>query len=208
MSLDDEQTTEQDRDLNESLDEAILFAKKYLEDLLSFFGLNTDVYATSEDNEVIELNVPNTHLNGFLIGQHGDTMRSLQYMSSMALKNANFANTRVNVDIADYKKQRAERLEDHAQVWLEEVKSTAQPKHLPPMNAADRRTVHRVAGEHGLETISEGFGRDRHIVLKPAETVEETKEKPETAGKPANKKPKNEKEPASTQPEEVEDTAL
>jgi hypothetical protein len=55
---------------------AIQYAKKYLEDLLSFFGLNTDVYATTEDNEVIELNIPSTHLNGFLIGQRGETMRS------------------------------------------------------------------------------------------------------------------------------------
>lgn len=36
--------------MNESMEEAILYAKKYLEDLLSFFGLNTDVYATTEDN--------------------------------------------------------------------------------------------------------------------------------------------------------------
>jgi len=57
------------------VEESIQFAKKYLEDLLSFFGLNVDVYATSKDGEVIELNVPSTHLNGFLIGNHGDNMR-------------------------------------------------------------------------------------------------------------------------------------
>jgi predicted RNA-binding protein Jag len=37
------------------------------------------------------------------------------------------------------------------------------------MNAADRRTVHRVASEAGLASDSVGEGRDRHIVLKPAE---------------------------------------
>jgi spoIIIJ-associated protein len=40
--------------------------------------------------------------------------------------------------------------------------------HLNPMNAADRRTVHKVAAEAGLETESEGEGRDRHVVLKLA----------------------------------------
>jgi hypothetical protein len=35
------------------MEESIQFAKKYLEDILSFFGLNTDVYATTEDGEVI-----------------------------------------------------------------------------------------------------------------------------------------------------------
>src|SRR6476660_1618936 len=93
---------------NDSVEEAIVFAKKYLEDLLSFFGVNIDVYATSDD-EVIQLSIPSTHLNGFLIGQHGDTMRSLQYMVSTVLRNNNFATSRVNVDVADYKKHRAER---------------------------------------------------------------------------------------------------
>src|SRR6266576_241758 len=94
---------------NDSIEEAIVYAIKYLEDLLSFFGMNVDVYATS-DGEVIQLSVPSTHLNGFLIGQRGENMRSLQYLVSTALKNQNYRYTRVNVDIADYKKQRAERL--------------------------------------------------------------------------------------------------
>jgi spoIIIJ-associated protein len=153
--------------MNDNIEEAILYAKKYIEDLLSFFGLNTDVYATTEDHEVIELNVPSTHLNGFLIGQHGDTMRSLQYTISNALKNQNFAHNRVNVDIADYKKHRAERLAKQAEEWFKEVKESGKSKDLAPMNAADRRVVHKAASEFGLQTESIGIGRDRHIVLKP-----------------------------------------
>src|SRR3990172_4055343 len=125
--------------LNEDIEEAILYAKKYLEDLLSFFGLNTDVYATTQDHEVIELNVPSTHLNGFLIGQRGDTMRALQYMISTALKNQNFGHTRVNVDIADYKKNRAERLLSRAEEWFREVRDSGMPKELSPMSPAERR---------------------------------------------------------------------
>ena len=52
------------------MDDSITYAKKYLEDLLSFFGLNTDVHA-SHDEDVIELSIPSTHMNGFLIGQNG-----------------------------------------------------------------------------------------------------------------------------------------
>lgn len=156
------------------MEESLRYAKKYLEDILSFFGLNVDVYATSEDGEVIELNVPSTHLNGFLIGNRGDNMRSMQYLISMALRSNEMEVTRVNVDIADYKKQRAHRLEERAEVWLKEVKDTGKEKHLEPMNGADRRTVHKLAGDNGIETESEGEGRERHIVLKPAtETKEE-----------------------------------
>lgn len=154
------------------MEESILYAKKYLEDLLSFFGLNTDVYATSED-DVIELNIPSTHLNGFLIGQRGDTMRSLQFIVSNALRNNNYEYTRVNVDVADYKKQRAERLAEVAQDWIKSVKESGKPMDLKPMSAADRRIVHKVASEAGLSTESVGEGRDRHIVLGPADSSAE-----------------------------------
>jgi spoIIIJ-associated protein len=148
---------------------SIQFAKKYLEDLLSFFGLNTDVYATSEDGEVIELNIPSTHLNGFLIGQRGETVRALQFMVSNALKSQNYEVTRVNVDVADYKKQRADRLAETAADWVKQVQETGKPYELRPMNAADRRVVHRVAADAGVSSESVGEGRDRHIVLKAAE---------------------------------------
>jgi spoIIIJ-associated protein len=149
------------------VEEAIQFAKKYLEDLLSFFGLNTDVHATSSDEgDVIELNVPSTHLNGFLIGQRGETMRSLQFLTSSALKNNGHEITRVNVDVAEYKKQRADRLADRALEWVKSVKESGEPLDLQPMNAADRRTVHKLAAEHELISESVGEGPSRHIVLK------------------------------------------
>lgn len=150
------------------MEEAIQYAKKYLEDVLSFFGLNTDIYATTEDGEVIELSVPSTHLNGFLIGQHGDTMRALQFVVSNALRTQGYSVTRVNVDVADYKKARADRLAIQTEDWIAIVKESGEPLHLKPMNAADRRIVHRVATDDGLGTESEGEGRDRHVVLKPA----------------------------------------
>jgi spoIIIJ-associated protein len=154
-------------DPHESLEDAVQYAKKYLEDLLSFFGLNTDVEATS-DGEVIQLNVPSTLLNGFLIGQRGDNMRSLQYLTSTALKNNNYQYTRVNVDVADYKKQRADRLRETAETWKKQVQASGEPMNLEPMNAADRRVVHQLAADYGLVSESAGDGRERHIVLKPA----------------------------------------
>lgn len=156
-----------DERLNDSLEEAIQFAKKYLEDLISFFGVNIDVYATSNDNEVIELNVPSTRINGFLIGQRGDTMRAMQSVIVTALKHQHFTNTRVVVDVAEYKKQRADRLAKKAEEWISKVKTENTEYKLNPMSPADRRTVHKVVSEHGLSTESQGEGRDRHVVIKP-----------------------------------------
>lgn len=155
------------------MEESIQYAKKYLEDLLSFFGLNTDVHATNSDDEVIELQVPSTHLNGFLIGQRGETMHALQFLTSSALKSNGYEVTRVSVDIAEYKAQRAARLRDKALEWIKPVKDSGEEKHLEPMNSADRRVIHKLAGEHGVITESQGEGRDRHIVLKPGASASE-----------------------------------
>lgn len=152
------------------MEESITYAKKYLEDLLSFFGLNTEVHAT-HDEDVVELSIPSTHMNGFLIGQNGDTMRALQYMVSSALKTQGHKYYRVNVDVADYKKQRSERLAEQVKLWVEQVKKTGEPMELNPMNAADRRVVHQAASDFGLETESIGDGRDRRVVLTPPDGV-------------------------------------
>ncbi|MGH7240647.1 MAG: protein jag [Candidatus Saccharimonadales bacterium] len=150
------------------IEASLQFAKKYLEDLLSFFGLNTDVYTTTEDNEVIEMSVPSTQLNGFLIGSRGETLRALQFLVASALKASGHDLCRVNIDVAGYTKQRSEHLAKQAEEWIQEVKDSGEPKELAPMNAADRRTVHKVAADYGLISESTGEGADRRIVLKLA----------------------------------------
>jgi spoIIIJ-associated protein len=146
-------------------DQSINYAQKYLEDLLSFFGLNTAVTVRCEE-DVIELSVPSTHLNGFLIGQRGDTLRSLQYLLSMALKNEGAELTRVNIDVANYKHHRAERLSEQVREWCEQVVRTGEPMSLRPMSPADRRVAHHVVSEFGaLESHSDGEGRERHLVI-------------------------------------------
>src|SRR5688572_16531253 len=158
-------------DRNASID----FAKKYLEDLLSFFGLNTDVSARcAEGEEVIELHIPSTHLNGFLIGQRGETLRSLQFLLSMSLKNRDAELTRVNIDVAQYKRHRADRIAEQVKEWCDQVMSTGEPMHLKPMTPVDRRTAHRVVADYSqLSSHSEGEGRDRHLVIEKNESPAE-----------------------------------
>lgn len=102
-------------------EESIAAAKKYVEDILSFFGLNTDVRAGA-DEDVIEISIPSTHLNAFLIGQHGETLRNLQHIVSMMLYGKEAELTRINIDVADYKRQRNDRLVSQAEGWVKEVR--------------------------------------------------------------------------------------
>lgn len=145
-------------------EESIRFAAKYLEDLLSFFGINVAVYATAED-EVIQLSVPSTSLNSLLIGRNADNLRSLQHIVMMALVTKNAELTRVSIDIANYKRQREDRIAAKAEGWIAKVRETGESMTIN-LNAADRRVVHKVAQDYSdIETHSEGEGRERKLII-------------------------------------------
>ncbi len=146
-------------------DESIRFATKYLEDLLSFFGINVAVDSTVDD-EVIQLAIPSTSMNSLLIGKEANNLRALQYIVSQALVSKEAELIRVNVDVADYKRQRAERIAEQAEEWIREVRITGHSRRLN-LNAADRRVVHKVAQDYSdISTHSEGEGRERQLIIE------------------------------------------
>ncbi len=152
-------------------DESIRFASRYLEDLLSFFGINVAVTSTIDD-EVIQLSVPSTSLNSLLIGRNADNLRALQHVVSMALVAKGAEVTRVNVDVASYKQHRAERIAEKAEGWIRKVRETGQPMTVD-LNAADRRVVHKLATDYSdIATHSEGEGRERKLIIEKKEVEE------------------------------------
>ncbi len=153
-------------------DESIRFAAKYLEDLLSFFGINVAVYSTIDD-EVIQLSVPSTSLNSLLIGKNADNLRALQHIVSMALAAKNAEIVRVNVDVADYKRQRADRIADKAEGWIKKVRETGEPMTIN-LSPADRRVVHKLAEDYSdITTHSEGEGKERKLIISKIDVVED-----------------------------------
>ena len=148
-------------------EESVEFARTYIADLLSFFEVNVTVEASVQD-DIIELSVPSTDINSLLIGRNAETLRSLQFLVSTVLRNKNADLMRVNLDIADYKKQRADRLAEQARGWIEEVRKSG-TSHVERLNAADRRIVHQVATEYSdIKTFSEGEGFERRITITQA----------------------------------------
>lgn len=148
-------------------EESVEFARKLVEDIVSFFGENIAVEARVED-DMITLAVESSDLNSILIGRNAETLRSLQYIVMTALHNKGAALTHVIVDVANYKKQREEKIAEKARDWIEEVRRSGD-SHVAHINAADRRIVHRVAAEYNdIRTYSEGEGRNRYIVIAQA----------------------------------------
>ena len=142
----------------------VQFVKKYLEDIIAFFDLNLDVTVSVED-DIVVASIPSSERNSLLIGRGAETLRGLQSLLSATLRSKDAALTRVSIDIADYKKQHAEKVAEQARQWIAEVRETSNSKVLD-LNAADRWTVHHVASEYSdITTHSEGEGRDRRLII-------------------------------------------
>lgn len=145
-------------------EQSVAFAKKYIEDLLTFYGLNLEVEA-GVNGEYIKLNIPSSEANSILIGRNAENLRSLQFLISTTLRNQGAAIDRVLIDVADYKKQREEKLAEKARGWIEGVRKTGD-SYVAHLNAADRRVVHNVAQQYDdIRTFSEGEGRERSITI-------------------------------------------
>lgn len=154
------------------------FAVDFLENLVSFFGVNVLVESEEdEEDNVVMLNVPSTHLNGFFIGQKGDNLHALQNLTNMALKSNGYEDVSVTVDVAGYKKQRNQRLQKEVGRIAEGVKESGEDHEMEPMNAYERRITHRAIGDiEGVESESTGEGRDRKVVIKKSKETGEKEE--------------------------------
>ncbi len=140
------------------------YVKQYIEDILSFFEMNIDADVWQDDDGFIQVVIPASDESSLLIGRGGETLRALQHTLAAMLHGQGF-DERVNVDVAGYKEQRAEKTAERAREWFEEVRTTGNSR-VEKLNAADRRIVHKIAQEYDdIETFSEGFGRDRQIVI-------------------------------------------
>ena len=104
---------------------------------------------------------------GILIGKRGQTLDSLQYLTSLVVNKGKSDYIRVKLDTEDYRRLRKETLENLARGIAYKVKKTRKPVVLEPMNPYERRIIHSaLQGNKFVETVSEGEEPYRHVVVK------------------------------------------
>ena len=104
---------------------------------------------------------------GILIGKRGQTLDSLQYLTSLVVNKGKSDYIRVKLDTEDYRRRRKETLENLARGIAYIVKKTRKPVVLEPMNPYERRIIHSaLQGNKFVETVSEGEEPYRHVVVK------------------------------------------
>ena len=105
---------------------------------------------------------------GILIGKRGQTLDSLQYLTSLVVNKQSEDYVRVKLDTEDYRARRADTLNNLARNIAYKVKKTHRPVSLEPMNPYERRIIHSsLQGNRFVETYSEGEEPYRHVVITP-----------------------------------------
>ncbi len=143
-------------------------AKVFLRDVFASMNLG-EVEITSEYNPAdgsLEVDFEGQDM-GILIGKRGQTLDSLQYLTSLVVNKGKSNYIRVKLDTEDYRKRRKETLENLARGIAYKVKKTRKTVVLEPMNPYERRIIHSaLQGNKFVETVSEGEEPYRHVVVK------------------------------------------
>ena len=143
-------------------------AKVFLLDVFASMNLGeveiTSVYNTTDGG--LEVDFEGEDM-GILIGKRGQTLDSLQYLTSLVVNKGKANYIRVKLDTEDYRRRRKETLENLARGIAYKVKKTRKSVVLEPMNPYERRIIHSaLQGNKFVETISEGEEPYRHVVVK------------------------------------------
>ncbi len=141
-------------------------AKKFLQDVFEAMNLTVTINIEYDDIE----NLMNIDLSGdemgVLIGKRGQTLDSLQYLTSLVVNRDVENYIRVKVDTENYRKRRKDTLENLAKNIAFKVKRTKRPVSLEPMNPYERRIIHSaLQNDRYVTTHSEGDEPFRHVVV-------------------------------------------
>ena len=148
-------------------DESVMAAKEFLQKVFNAMKINVvmEKFINKNDGSVtFKLHGDDM---GILIGKHGQTLDSLQYLTNLvADKNSN-ERVRVIIDVEDYRDRRIETLTRLANRLADKVKRTGERVALEPMNPHERKIIHMaLQGDRRVTTLSEGDDPYRHVVIE------------------------------------------
>ena len=141
--------------------------RNFLDSVFAAMNMEVEVLIKIDEEEhSIDVELKGDDM-GILIGKRGQTLDSLQYLTSLVVNKGKTNYIRVKLDTEDYRRRRKETLENLARGIAYKVKKTRKPVVLEPMNPYERRIIHSaLQGNKYVETVSEGEEPYRHVVVK------------------------------------------
>lgn len=140
-------------------------ALDFIKEVIEKMGLNLTVKAFSnEDCIYIQINGKDS---GTIIGKRGQTLDSIQYLTSLVVNKDSEKYIRVIVDAENYRERREKTLEQLAKRLAEKVNRTGRSVRLEPMNPYERKVIHATLQKYsGVTTRSEGEEPYRRVIIE------------------------------------------
>lgn len=148
-------------------EKVIATAKNFLAEVFAAMKIEVEINTVENDSEVV-LDLIGKDL-GVLIGKHGQTLDSLQYLVNLAA-NSHDSEEKVYfvLDVENYRNRRATALKKLAKSVAERAIRTRQDVKLEPMSRTERKVIHTALQENSkVETHSAGEDPYRYIIVSP-----------------------------------------
>lgn len=153
---------------DEMLDNIADTAIAALQDILRYFNVGEvtiDEYEGDEGELILDISGDDMAV---LIGRHGKTLDALQFVVSMITVRTIGFRYPVVVDVEGYKNRQRQKLESIAHSSANRAASQHRKVGLRPMTPYERRIIHiALRDDDRVETVSEGEGSARHVVVVP-----------------------------------------
>ena len=141
-------------------------AVDFLKDVFRTMNMEVEIDVVYDaDEKTMDIDLKGDDM-GILIGKRGQTLDSLQYLTSLVVNKYTEDYIRVKLDIENYRERRKETLETLARIIAYKVKRIRRPVSLEPMNPYERRIIHSaLQNDRYVVTRSEGEEPFRHVVV-------------------------------------------
>ena len=142
-------------------------AEKFLSDLFAAMKMDVTITRSASSDGVI-FNLSGDNL-GILIGKHGQTLDSLQYLANLAANRTHEGeHLHLILDIEDYRARRETTLMRLAGHLADKACSIGQEVHLEPMTRHERKIIHMaLQSNRRVTSYSAGTEPRRYVVIVP-----------------------------------------
>ena len=140
--------------------------RNFLADLFEKMEIEVEVVLDyKEEDGVIDIELKGNEM-GLLIGKRGQTLDSIQFLTSLVANNNREDYVKIKMDTENYRERRRQTIENLAKNIANKVKKTRKPAYLEPMNPYERRIIHSaLQNDRYVVTRSEGEDPYRHVVI-------------------------------------------
>ncbi|MEE1224285.1 MAG: RNA-binding cell elongation regulator Jag/EloR [Clostridia bacterium] len=152
-------------------------AAKFLGDIFKAMELDVNIDAKEGEDNTVSIDISGDNM-GIVIGKRGDTLDSLQYLTSLVVNKHSEDYIKVSIDTENYREKRTDALLALSKRLSEKVARTGKKFTLEPMNPYERRIIHSsLQDNEDVTTYSIGSEPYRKVVIAPKNPKPYTKKK-------------------------------